>query len=235
MVKKRLTIICCIFNESNILKKKLNLLSKKFIDDKFYHEIIFVDNNSDDGSKRILKNYKKNNKNQKIKFIFNNKNLGKGGSIKEAIKNSTGDVGVIFDIDEYKLKDIKIGFKLFTKKKCLFLIGSRISKKNLFIYKKNLYGVILLTKIINYLYKTKLTDSASATKFFSLKKKQIFKTYTNGFNFEFELLCKFAKNKLKISEYKIDYMPRSVEEGKKIKAFRDGFKILLIIIFTKFL
>ena len=57
----------------------------------------------------------------------------------------------------------------------------------------------------------------------------------NGFNFEFELLCKFAKKNMKIAEYKIDYKPRTVEEGKKIKAFRDGFKILLIILFKKFL
>lgn len=235
MIKTRLTIICCIFNEYDILKKKLNLLCDKFAKDKFYYEIIFVDNNSDDGSKNILKNFEKKNKNKKIKFIFNKKNLGKGGSVKEAIKNSSGDIGVIFDIDEYKLKDIKIGYKLFIKKKYSFLIGSRMAKKNVFIYQKNFYGVIFLTKIINLLYQLNITDSASATKFFSLKEKKIFETYTNGFNFEFELLCNFAKKNMKISEYSIDYKPRSIEEGKKIKAFRDGFKILLIIIFKKFL
>ena len=164
-MKNKLTIICCIFNEFNILKKKLSLLSKKFNNEKFYHEIIFVDNNSNDGSKNFLKTFEKNNKNKKIKFIFNKNNIGKGGSIKKAIKRSSGDIAVIFDIDEYELKDIKIGFNLFIKKKCSFLIGSRISKKNYFIYKKNYYGVILLTKILNYLYQTNLTDSASATKF----------------------------------------------------------------------
>jgi dolichol-phosphate mannosyltransferase len=233
--KKKLTIICCIFNELNILNKNLNFLRKQLINNKFYHEVIFVDNNSDDGSKKFLKHFKKNNTNKKIKFIFNKKNLGKGGSIKRAIKESTGNVGVIYDIDEYKLKDIKTGFNLFIKKNCSFLIGSRISRKSFFIYKKNYYGVILITKIINFLYKLNISDSASATKFFTLDRKEIFNTYTNGFNFEFELLCKFAKRGMKISEYKISYSPRTIEEGKKIKAFRDGFKILLIIILKTFL
>ena len=106
-------------------------------------------------------------------------------------------------------------------------------KKKKFIYKKNYYGVIFLTKLINILFKLNLTDSASATKFFSLKNKKLFNTYTNGFNFEFELLCNFANRNLKILEYSINYFPRTVKQGKKIKAFRDGFKILLIILYKK--
>ena len=231
----KLTIICCIYNELNILKKNLNFIKKQFVDDPFYHEIIFIDNNSQDGSKKYLIDFKKKNKIKNIKFIFNKNNIGKGGSIKNGIKKSTGDIGVIFDIDEYKYNDIKKGFLIFLKKKCSFLIGSRIKKKKNFIYKKNYYGVILLTQIMNFLFGLNLTDSASATKFFLLKHKNLFKTYTNGFNFEFEMICNFAKNKMKISEYQINYFPRTVKEGKKIKAFRDGLKILFIILIKKFI
>ena len=234
-MNKKLTIICCIYNELNILKKNLFLIEKQFLKDPFFHEVIIIDNNSDDGSKKFLIDFKKKNKSKKINFIFNKKNIGKGGSIKNGIKNASGDVAVIFDIDEYKYDDIKTGFKIFLKKNCSFLIGSRILKKKKFIYKQNYYGVILLTKLINLLYSLSLTDSASATKFFSLKYKNLFKTFTNGFNFEFEMLCNFAKKKMKILEYQIDYSPRTVQEGKKIKAIRDGLKILLIILVKKFI
>ena len=40
---------------------------------------------------------------------------------------------------------------------------------------------------------------------------------------------------MKISEYQINYFPRTVKEGKKIKAFRDGLKILFIILIKKFI
>ncbi len=233
-MKNKLTIICCIYNELNILNKNFYKIKKQFLKNPFYHEIIFVDNNSGDGSKKFLVNLKKKKESKKFKFIFNKENIGKGGSVKKAIKKSTGDIGVIFDIDEYKYNDIKKGFQIFLKKKCSFLIGSRISKKKIFIYKKNYYGVILLTKLINFLFQLELTDSASATKFFSLNQKKLFNTFTNGFNFEFELICNFAKKKMKILEYQIGYLPRTVKEGKKIKAFRDGFKILLTILIKRF-
>ena len=53
---------------------------------------------------------------------------------------------------------------------------------------------------------------------------------TNGFDFEFDVLCKFAKKGHKISEFPIKYFPRSIAEGKKLRAFKDGFFILWIIL-----
>ena len=93
-----------------------------------------------------------------------------------------------------------------------------------------MYGVILLTKLINFLYKTKLSDSACATKIF---KKEIYKKLkinNNGFDFEFEVLCKFAKLKYTVSEYKVRYFPRSFHEGKKLRAITDGTKIFKTIL-----
>lgn len=226
----KLTIICCIYNELNILNKKFKFIRNQLQKSSLYHEIIFVDNNSSDGSKEYLLDLKKKNRIKRSKYIFNNNNIGKGGSIKKAIKVSTGEIAVIFDIDEYRYSDIKKGFRIFIKNKCSFLIGSRILKKKKFIYKKNYYGVIFLTKLINLLYKVKLTDSASATKFFSLKDRELLNVSTNGFNYEFELLINFAKKRRKIKEYSIQYSPRTLQEGKKIRAFKDGIKILKIII-----
>ena len=42
----------------------------------------------------------------RLKFIFNEKNLGKGGSIKKCISLSQGEFIVIFDIDEYLINDL---------------------------------------------------------------------------------------------------------------------------------
>ena len=82
------------------------------------------------------------------------------------------------------------------------------------------------------LYGTQITDSETATKIFELNFQRI-NILTNGFNFEFELLCKFAKNKKIISEKNISYFPRSFAEGKKINALIDGLKILFIIIYSR--
>ena len=78
MSNKSLTIICCLFNEYNILEKNFKHCIKEINSETFYEEIIFIDNNSNDGTKEYLSDFEKKNKNKKIKFIFNNKNLGKG-------------------------------------------------------------------------------------------------------------------------------------------------------------
>ena len=45
-----------------------------------------------------------------------------------------------------------------------------------------------------------------------------------------KVLKEFAKNGSKISDFPIEYFPRSISEGKKLKAFKDGTKILISII-----
>ena len=99
-----------------------------------------------------------------------------------------------------------------------------------FIYKKNYYGVRIMTMLINFLYKTKISDSAGATKIFKKKIYDDLSIETNGFNFEFEVLCKFAKKGYKVSEFPIEYFPRSIAEGKKLSAFKDGSLILWTIL-----
>ncbi len=229
------SIICCYYNEINLLKNKL----KSFIDyvkeKNLEIEIIIIDNNSNDGSSEFLKKISEEQNDNNIKFIFNDKNLGKGGSIKKACLIASGKIACIFDIDEYSYEDLFKGINYFENNDIDLLIGSRILEKKMFIYKKNLYGVIALTTIINKLYNLKLTDSAGATKLFRLDLYKKTKIFTSGFNFEFELICKFAKKKYTIKEYHNNYNPRTYAQGKKINPIKDGTKILLTIIRSYFI
>ena len=76
------SVICCYYNELNILKKKFDRFEKFSSELNFDHEFIFVDNNSTDGSKEFLKK-EEQKRNKNFVFIFNDKNMGKGGSIKK--------------------------------------------------------------------------------------------------------------------------------------------------------
>ena len=98
------------------------------------------------------------------------------------------------------------------------------------IYKKNYYGVRALTMLINFLYKTNLSDSAGATKIFRKSIYDKMEIKTNEFDFEFDVLCKFAKSEKKIADFPIDYFPRTFAEGKKLRAFKDGMLILRSIL-----
>ena len=224
------SIICCYYNEINILNKKFtNFIeeTKKF---PFTYEVFVCDNNSNDGTKEFLKKIEEK-KIKKFNFIYNSSNIGKGGSIKKCAKMASGNFIMIFDIDEYLTEDlIKADNILDTNSKIDFLSGSRVIHQKKFIYRKNYYGVKALTSLINLLFKTNISDAAGATKIFRSDIYNKLEVRTNGFDFEFDVLCKFAKKKYKIVDFPIDYFPRSFAEGKKIRAFKDGILILITIL-----
>ena len=227
--KYEISIVCCYYNEINILKKKF----EKFISDRkkfnFSNEIIIADNNSSDGTVDFLSGIVNQNI-ENLKVIFNSKNLGKGGSIRKCTEIASGKYIAIFDIDEYSTDDLVSGIQILKKSNVDLLIGSRLLDNKIFIYKKNYYGVVFFTKLINFFFKTNLSDSAGATKIFRKKKFDEINIFTNGFDFEFDLICKFAKLNYLIDEYPVKYSPRTFAEGKKIRAIRDGIKILITIL-----
>jgi glycosyltransferase involved in cell wall biosynthesis len=232
--KFKYSIICCYYNELGVLKKKLNQflnIAKKFA---FTYEIFLIDNHSNDGTKLYLRAIKKR-KYKNVRVIFNKKNLGKGGSIKKCCKLSKSEYCAIFDIDEYAPSDLVKANEILNKNKIDFLLGSRILLKNSFIYKINLVGVVFFSYIINFLYKTNITDSAAAIKIFKRDKFKKLNIKTTRFDFEFDLLCQFAKKRYIIKEFPIRYFPRTYEEGKKIRVIYDGLYILYSIIKNYFM
>ena len=119
-----LTVIIPVFNEKKtILKiikkvKSLNRLKK---------QLIIVDDNSDDGTKEILKKISKT-KNDKI--IFHKENKGKGAAIITAKKFIKGNIVIIQDADmEYDPNDYYRLTKPIKNKKFLVVYGSRVLGK----------------------------------------------------------------------------------------------------------
>ena len=235
MSEVKYSIICCYYNEISLLKNKFISFLQEVNNFPFSYEVIICDNNSNDGTTEYLRDLKNRNF-KKLKFIFNDKNLGKGGSIKKAIDLSLGKYIVIFDLDEYLSKDLIKADRILTDNNQIdFLVGTRLGHQKKFIYKRNYYGVRIMTMLINFLYNTRISDAAGATKIF---KKSVYSNCnisSSGFDFEFEVLCKFAKHGYLVTEFPIEYNPRSFEQGKKLRAFKDGSQILKTILKSYFI
>lgn len=96
---KKITIICPVYNEEEcipIFIEKIKDIEKK-LSDKYYLDIFFSNNSSTDNTYDILKKYSQIYQN--IYFFTLSKNFGYQNSLHYSLKNVTGDIFIIIDVD----------------------------------------------------------------------------------------------------------------------------------------
>jgi glycosyltransferase involved in cell wall biosynthesis len=216
---KKLSIIIPAYNEKDTIEeiiKRIKAVDLKGLE----KEIIVVDDGSKDGTREILKNI------PGIKYIFHEKNLGKGGAVKTGFKNATGDILIIQDADlEYDPQDYDKLLKPILNGQADVVYGSRFltsePKRVMLVW--HLLGNLFLTFLSDLLTGLTLTDMETCYKVFRREVADSFKDKIKSqrFGIEPELTAKVAKGEWRIYEVGISYYGRSYEEGKKI-GWRDG-------------
>jgi len=220
----KITILIPVFNEERtidiILEKVLNQTKD------WNKEIIVINDGSTDKTLEKLQRFS-----NKISVISYEKNQGKGAALKKGLEKATGDIVIIQDADlEYDPKDYPKLLQPILKGETKIVYGSRNLGARRFVYARYFWGGVFLTKIINFLYGTKLTDINTGYKIFDTKELKEIDIETPGFEVCEELTVKALKRKIKIIEVPIFYKPRSFKEGKKIK-WIDAFKALWTIFY----
>ena len=192
-------------------------------------EIIVIDDFSNDGTRKILKD-KLENKVSKI--IYNEKNSGKGFCIKKGIQVSSGDIILIQDADlEYDPKEYDKLIKPIIDGNADVVYGSRFigSEEKRILFFWHTIANKFLTLLSNMFTNLNLTDMETCYKVF---KKEIINKIDlkeKGFGFDPEITAKVAKLKPRIYEVGISYFGRTYEQGKKIN-LKDAFIVLKCII-----
>jgi glycosyltransferase involved in cell wall biosynthesis len=217
----KITYLVTVFNEIKTVKKAIqDVIDIKYSD----KEIIIIDNGSTDGSQKIIKNFKNNINKIKIKKILRKKNIGFGKSIREGIKKATGDYIYIQYSDlEYDHNRSIYMMKYAQKYKRDIILGSRLKNNRksiikLITYKPAYLATLICTFLINIFYGHKFTDIIGGKLY---RTNSIKKIKSNSFHsgFDFELIGKICKAKLKIGEVSIKYLPRKNSSEKKIKFY----------------
>ena len=165
------------------------------------------------------------------RIILNEKNYGKGYSIRQGIKKATGDIILIQDADlEYDPNDYQKLLEPILKNNADVVYGSRFigSNEKRVLYFWHTMGNAFLTFLSNMFTNLNLTDMECCYKVFKSTIIKEIELKENRFGFEPEITAKISKIDVRIYEVGVSYHGRRYSHGKKI-TWKDGFSALRCI------
>jgi dolichol-phosphate mannosyltransferase len=229
---KCLSIVIPVLNEDKNLWK-LNKLIYKYLK-KVNFEILFVDDNSDDNSKKILKKISSHYK--KTTFLIRKKERDLTQSCFDGVKNAKFDNILIMDGDlQHHPSNLPNFVNKFFQNEIDILVGTR--NFNSKTWANNLGPVRFfiskyLIKVFNLIFGFKTIDPLSG--FFIFKKKIYFKNKKFFFGKGYKILIDLIYNSnqiIKVKDHPINFKMRKFKSSKiNMKVLLNFIKLLKFII-----
>lgn len=221
-----LSIVVPVYNEeTTVLEVLRKILSQKLPEQT---EIIVVNDGSIDNSYELAHQFAQKQHIYSIKVI-SQKNQGKGSAVRAGVNAAVNEYILIQDADlEYSPDNYKDLISV-AETGASVVYGSRLLKKNPISSWSFFLGGRLITFATNLLFGSKLTDEPTCYKLF---RKEIYhhcEVRNDDFAWEPEFTAKVLKKGIPILEVPIDYYPRNIKEGKKIR-WTDGLIALSVLL-----
>lgn len=226
----KISVLMPVYNEVKTIMDVLELVKIIEMD----KEIIVVDDFSKDGTRELLRKHFGEGENG-IKIFYHEKNTGKGGAIRTALENATGEYIIVQDGDmEYSPHEMEKLAAVVEETGAEVVYGSRFLKSwratSLPHYMINGF----LTLLTNVLFGARLTDMETCYKMVKTDVIRSLDIRAHRFEFEPEVTAKLLRKGYKIHEVPISYRGRGYDEGKKI-GWRDGVEAVCAIFKFRFM
>ncbi|HVQ39383.1 MAG TPA: glycosyltransferase [Pyrinomonadaceae bacterium] len=226
----RLSVLVAVYNERHVVATSLRRVLA--LEDPLIKqlEVIVVDDRSTDGSWEVLQRLA--TQDSRIKLLRHESNQGKGAAIQTALVHATGDISIIHDADlECNPEDIPSLLVPFVKEGADAVFGSRFLSAPYRRALRNRHTLLnkSVTYFSNWLSDLYLTDVETCYKAIKTALFRSIPLRSKDFRFEVEITSKLAKRQACIFEVPIRYLPRSEQEGKKIRT-SDGLLAIMAMI-----
>jgi glycosyltransferase involved in cell wall biosynthesis len=224
----KVSFIVPVYNEENNILEVIRRIKSLNLE----KEIIIVDDGSFDSTPKLLKQFQND---PEVVVHLSQLNFGKGTAVRVGLKYAKGDIVAIQDGDlEYDVKDYLKIVERFSDPNVAVVYGSRFKGKIISAMQwKYWFGNMLLRFLANLLYRSHITDEATAYKAFRRDVIAGIPLRCKRFEFCPEVTAKLLKRGYVIHEVPINYDPRNEAEGKKIRA-KDGVVAIWTLLKLRF-
>ena len=219
-MKKKIVIQIPCLNEESTIGKVIKDLKKELSNP----EIIVYDNSSTDNTVKEAKKFG-------AKVVLEKKK-GKGNVVKRMFSdNLDANIYVMLDGDDtYDTSKIKESIETLSKEKYDMLVAKRIHSDPSAYRRGHVIGNQIFSRFVNYIFGNDISDIFSGYRVFSKRFIKTFPQNSSEFEVEAELTIHALEQGFKVGEFECLYKPRPEGSMSKLSTFKDGMKILSLIL-----
>ena len=219
-MKKKIVIQIPCLNEETTIGKVVTQLKRNLPSSK----IMVYDNLSDDKSAE-------NAKNSGAEVVLEKKK-GKGNVVKRMFSDPIdADIYVMVDGDDtYDTSKISDSIRLMTEGNFDMLVGYRKHSNPSAYRPGHVFGNKFFSSFVHMIFGNDIRDIFSGYRLFSKRFVKTFPQNSDEFEIEAELTIHALEQGFKVGEFECVYKPRPEGSSSKLSTYKDGIKILKLIL-----
>jgi glycosyltransferase involved in cell wall biosynthesis len=189
--------------------------------------IYVYDNNSSDNTADVARNAGA--------IVRNEPQQGKGHVVRRMFSDIEASIYVLVDGDDtYDAASVRSMLKIFLGQHCDMVNGRRVTEITAAYRFGHQFGNKMLTGIVNWIFGKRCDDILSGYRIFSRRFIKSFPALSTGFEIETEFTVHALSLNMPIAEIDTPYNERPEDSESKLNTYRDGFRILwMIVLLTK--
>jgi len=219
---RSISIVIPALNEEGVVGKTVGSVPVKELEGLGLSvEILVVDNDSSDNTALEAR--------EAGARVVSELKRGYGNAYRRGFREARGDIVVMSDADgTYPLESTPELIRPILEGRADMVLGSRFMGEMLpgsmtWLHKN--VGNPLLTAILNFLFKTRISDTHSGFRAISRSALGRLNLHSPGMEFASEMIIEAANKELRLAEIPIQYRPRGGGEAK-LSSFQDGWRHL---------
>ncbi|MFN0117422.1 MAG: glycosyltransferase family 2 protein [Elusimicrobiota bacterium] len=226
MGKPLVTVIIPCLNEAVTIKQCIEDVKKSFSVSHIQGEILVADNGSTDGSQELAL--------QAGARVVPVSVRGYGSALHQGILSAQSDIILFGDADlSYPFQHIKELIEPIKENRADFVLGSRLKgtiQKNAMPLLNRYFGTPLLSFLIRFFYKLKISDCNSGMRALRRSSYLTLNLSCPGMEYASEMLVRSAQLKLRYHEVPIEFHKDQRNRAPHLSRWRDGWRHLRYIL-----